>query len=228
VNTKAVALEPLEGARWRASLESRDGAGQVIARAVVVSTPADSAAALVSPLHAEAASLMREVPYAPVATVFLGFREDDVTHPLDGFGFLVPAAEDRRILGTIFSSSLFADRAPQGCVALTSFVGGMRRPELARIEERELTEMVTDELREIIGVRGVPDFVHVYRWERAIPQYALGHNRVTRAIEALETQYSGLFFCTNYQRGVSVGDCVDHAATVASRIAGTGFSLTPR
>jgi oxygen-dependent protoporphyrinogen oxidase len=218
-DTAAVALQPLEGSRWKVALESPRGSAEVTARAVVVSAPADVAAGLVAPLHAEAATLLREVPYAPVASVFLGFRAADVAHPLDGFGFLVPAAENRGILGTIFSSSLFDNRAPEDSVALTTFVGGMRRPELALdVDEGEIVERVADELREIIGVRGVHEFSHVVRWERAIPQYALGHHNVARAIDDLETQYSGLFFCTNYRGGVSVGDCIDFASTLSTRV----------
>jgi oxygen-dependent protoporphyrinogen oxidase len=186
---------------------------------VVVSSPTDVAARFVESLDATTAALLREIPYAPVASVFLGYAHADVRHPLDGFGFLVPEVEGRRILGTIFSSSLFDRRSPEGAVALTTFVGGMRHPELVGLDADELIEMVAAELRDIIGVSGEPVFSHVFRWEKAIPQYAIGHSRVTDAIDSLETQYSGLFFCTNYQRGVSVGDCVDHAAALAERVA---------
>jgi oxygen-dependent protoporphyrinogen oxidase len=218
LGTEVTSLRPLAGSRWEVGLKDGDGERTVSADAVVVSSPADVAAALVEPLHAEATALLREIPYAPVASIFLGLGRAEVSHPLDGFGFLVPEVERRRILGTIFSSSLFERRAPEGAVALTTFVGGMRQPELVALDDRELVEMVVDELRDIIGVRGVPEYARVTRWERAIPQYALGHDRVVRAIDALETEYSGLFFCTNYRRGVSVGDCVDYAATLAERV----------
>jgi oxygen-dependent protoporphyrinogen oxidase len=225
LETEVSGLDPLSGSRWRVRLDGAAGDQEITARTVVVSAPADVAADLVAPLNAEAAALFRDIPYAPVASVFTGFRRDDVAHPLDGFGFLVPAVENRDILGTIFSSSLFAGRAPDGSVAVTTFVGGMRRPELVAREDDELTDMVMRELADIIGVRDAPSFTHVFKWKRAIPQYALGHRRVTDAMDSLETEYSGLFFCTNYRRGVSVGDCVDHAASLSARITGAPDSL---
>jgi oxygen-dependent protoporphyrinogen oxidase len=220
LGTGASGLEALAGSRWRVRLDGAAGEETVTARAVVVSTPAEVAAGLVAPLNAEAAALFRDIPYAPVASVFTGFQRSDVAHPLDGFGFLVPAIENRDILGTIFSSSLFAGRAPDGSVSLTTFVGGMRRPELASRGEDELLDLVMRELADIIGVGGAPSFSHVFKWQRAIPQYALGHRHVTDAMDSLETEYSGLFFCTNYRRGVSVGDCVDQAASLSARITG--------
>lgn len=218
LETAVTSIEPLAGARWRVTAESPSGVQRLDADTVVLAASADVAAALVEPLHAEAASLFRDIPYAPVASVFLGYRREDVVHPLDGFGFLVPAVENRRILGTIFSSSLFPGRAPEGDVALTTFVGGMRRGDLVGLDNDALIDLVTEELDDLIGIKAAPRFVHVHTWRRAIPQFAMGHSRVTDAIDSLETEYSGLFLCTNYRRGVSVGDCIDSAATLSARI----------
>lgn len=205
-----------DGHGWVAAV----GGEEVSARAVVVAIPTAPAADLVRGLDADTAALLESVPYAPVASVFCGWDRARVSHPLDGFGFLVPAVEGRDILGTIFSSTLFPGRAPEGKVALTTFVGGMRRPELvADLDDDAIVERVVDELRRVIGVSGAPELVRVHRWARAIPQYVIGHRRLTDAIARMENQHSGLFFCTNYQRGVSVGDCVEHAAAVAHAVA---------
>jgi len=157
--------------------------------------------------------------------VFCGFDRASVAHPLDGFGFLVPAVEGRDILGTIFSSSLFERRSPEGKVALTTFVGGVRRPELVDLEDGALVDYAVGELGRVVGAKGAPEFVHVQKWARAIPQYVIGHDRVGAAIERLENQYPKLFFCTNYQGGVSVGDCVEHAAKACERVV-SRMSLT--
>lgn len=175
---------------------------------LVLSTPCSAAADLIAPLSDAVSRTLREVHYPPVTSVALGFQRDDVSHPLDGFGFLVPKKEERSILGVIFSSSLFPQRAPVGQVLLTTFVGGTRQPHLAQQCESELIAMVCRELRELIGVRGEPVFQAMTAWPQAIPQYDLGHPKRARDYQALEDQNPGLFLRANYKDGISVADCV--------------------
>jgi oxygen-dependent protoporphyrinogen oxidase len=144
-----------------------------------------------------------------------------VRHALDGFGFLVPAKENRRILGTIFSSTLFANRAPEGIVLLSSFVGGMRQPELARADEEAIARLVQEELAEILGAPVHARWVRVTRWLRAIPQYTLGHLERIARVEAAERELPGLYFCANYRGGISVADCVKSASATADRVVST-------
>jgi oxygen-dependent protoporphyrinogen oxidase len=115
-----------------------------------------------------------EIRYPPVASVVLGFRRADVTHPAQGFGMLIPKVEGFKILGTIFSSSLFPNRAPEGHITLTSYVGGERQPELAQLPSHALYDLVCADLRTLLGVRGQPTFQHTVFWPKAIPQYTLG------------------------------------------------------
>ncbi|MDH3198054.1 MAG: protoporphyrinogen oxidase [Candidatus Krumholzibacteria bacterium] len=204
------------GDGWEVAAE---GAGTLRARAVVVTTPADVTAGLVSGLDPALSSRLREVPYAPVVSVYIGAPRERVAHPLDGFGFLVPEVEDGRILGTIFNSSLFGGRAPRGMVALTTFVGGMRQPDLADLDDRAVVELVREELGRRIGLSGEPACVRVRAWRRAIPQYALGHGGLVAALGALEERTPGLHFGSNFVGGVSVGDCVETAARVSRAVA---------
>ena len=99
-----------------------------------------------------------------MASVVLGFRREDVTHPRDGFGMLIPKIEGFKILGTIFSSSLFPNRAPAGHVLLTSYIGGERQPELASLPPDELVKLVCEDLRVLLGVKGKPVFTHHHFW----------------------------------------------------------------
>jgi oxygen-dependent protoporphyrinogen oxidase len=201
------------------------GDGAVIdADAVVLSVPAYAAADLVRPLAPPLASLLSAVYYPPVAEVFLGFRRSQCPRALDGFGYLIPAREKRKILGTIWSSAIFAGRAPADHFALTTFVGGSRQPELMQLDDGALRQLVLEEVQAIMGVSGAPVFSRICRWEKAIPQYNLGYQTVLDAIERLEQDVPGLYLCSNYRGGIAVGDCVMNGKITAKRIAG----MSPR
>jgi oxygen-dependent protoporphyrinogen oxidase len=131
----------------------------------------------------------------------------------------MPQVERRRILGTLFSSTLFPGRAPEGHVALTTFIGGMRQPELAELDERELLQVVQEELGRLVGVTAPPVFAHVKRWPRAIPQYTLGYQRFKDAIAAVESTVPGLFIGGNCRDGISLANCIGSGQRMA-RLAG--------
>jgi oxygen-dependent protoporphyrinogen oxidase len=152
--------------------------------------------------------LLSSVTYAPVAVVYMGFKQQDVERKLDGFGFLVPKIENRQILGSIWSSSLFPERAPEGYAAFTTFVGGMRQPQLVQKSVQELTRLVRDELKQLVGVSSEPVIVRIRKWSQAIPQYLQGYGQVQALFNQLEHQSPGLFFSGNFRRGISVGDCI--------------------
>ena len=159
---------------------------------------------------------LREVSYPPLQVVALGYPRDAVAHPLDGFGMLVPPVEDDfDILGTIFSSTLFPDRAPDGHVLLTTFVGGARAPDRAQQSETALRQIVERDLERLLGVAGSPTFVRHIHWPRAIPQYTLGYGAVKDTLKALEDAHPGLAFAGNYRSGVSVGDAMASGADAA-------------
>jgi oxygen-dependent protoporphyrinogen oxidase len=158
------------------------------------------------------------IEYPPVSIVALGFRRADVGHPLDGFGMLVPAAEKRQILGTIFSSSLFPGRAPEGEVLLTNFVGGARQPGLAALPDDELVRLVCEDLRALLGVKGEPVFRRIIRWPRAIPQYNRGYGEVLSALEKLEAAHPGLHFVGNYRGGIAAGQCIRNGLRLAEEM----------
>jgi oxygen-dependent protoporphyrinogen oxidase len=195
--------EPLE---WRA-------------RAVVLATPADRAASLLREHAPDASAALESITYAPVATVASAYPAASIAHPLDGFGCLVPRKERRRILGVLFSSTMFANRAPAGTALLTTFVGGQRDPELAGLAEEDIAALAHAEHGVLLGARSAPLFQAVTRWPRAIPQYTLGHlARVARA-EAASRVLPGLYFCASWKGGVSVGDCIGNGHLGADAVA---------
>lgn len=161
---------------------------------------------------------LSEIPYAPVASLVLGFRRADVEHPLDGFGVLVPEVERLNILGVIFSSSLFPDRAPAGHVTLTCYVGGRRAPALATHDTKSIVALALADLRTLLGVKGRPVFVHHSIYPKAIPQYEVGFGRFRALMDNLEAKAPGLFLAGHYRDGISLSDSIVSGAKAAERI----------
>ena len=159
-----------------------------------------------------------EIRYPPVASVVLGFRREDVVHPCGGFGMLIPRVEGFHILGTVFSSSLFPNRAPAGHLTLTSYVGGERAPELAALSPDKLVALTCEDLRTLLGVRGQPTFQHTVHYPRSIPQYNVGYGRYRQLMADVETNAPGLFLAGHYRDGVSLSDSIVSGCRVADRV----------
>jgi oxygen-dependent protoporphyrinogen oxidase len=164
-------------------------------------------------------SSLSEIRHPPVASVVLGFRRQDVTHPCSGFGVLIPGMEGYKILGSIFSSALFPNRAPAGHITLTSYVGGERAPELARKSPEELFALVRNDLRELLGVNGEPTFRHCAFYPLAIPQYNVGFGRYRELMTDAEARAPGLFLAGHYRDGVSLSDSILSGCRMAERAA---------
>jgi oxygen-dependent protoporphyrinogen oxidase len=185
------------------------------AKAVVLAMPAHEAAKLMRELWPPATRSLAAIEYAGIASVASAYRRDNVRHSLAGFGFLVPKKESRRILGSLFSSSMFEGRAPPNIVLLTTFVGGMRNPELPARSDGMLGTLVHEELAALVGATSPPIWADITHWPSAIPQYNLGHAGRLRLLEDAERARPGLFFCGSYRGGVSVGDCIKSAHATA-------------
>lgn len=198
--------------------------GALAARRVVLAVGTEATAELLDEATGGRSRAFAEIPYAAVAVAGLGYRREDVAHPLDGFGFLAPRVEDLRILGCLFPSSIFPGRAPEGHVALSAFAGGRTDPEAAALPEEELVAMVEGDLRRALGVRGAPVVRVVRRWPRAIPQYEVGHGRFLTLAAEIEAALPGLHLAGNFLRGVSVADCVRNATDLAKAILGSPAS----
>lgn len=206
------------GDRYNISYYKSGKPQECYADAVIVATPAFAASRMIYSFSQSLSSALDGIFYPPVVEVFLGFRSDQINRPLDGFGFLIPAVEKRKILGTLWSSSLFPKRVPEGHVALTTFVGGSRQPELCGLKDDEIVKIVTGELQSIMNVVGDPVFSKIIRWQQAIPQYNLGHDRIVKEIEKCEKENPGVFFCSNFIGGIAVGDCVMSGKKVAEKL----------
>jgi len=187
---------------------SRNGGSAVDFDAVVCATPAYVTAELVSDINPGLTRQLKEIPYASITVVCLGYRRKDIEHDLDGFGFLVPRGEGLRILGTIWTSSIFPGRAPEGMAQLRTMIGGATDPDAINLSDGELLDTVTGELGPILDIIRAPSYVRIFRYPRGIPQFVIGHPARMKQMESLLKAYPGLYFTGNAYRGVGLNDCV--------------------
>ena len=216
-----IGMQPVDGGKVTAfTIDYQLGGrnSRLEASAVILAVPSYVAAELLRPHAPDLAKSLQGIYYPPVAEIFLGYRSGQCGRALDGFGYLIPAVERRKILGTIWSSVLFPGRAPEGHMALTTFVGGSRQPEMLALPDDELLRTVRTELESIMQVRGEPAYAKVIRWDRAIPQYNLGHQKIMDMVDGFEAAHPGLIVCSNYRGGIAVGDCVKNGKHTAGNI----------
>ncbi len=196
-----------------------DAGERLDADAVVLACPAYATAEILATIAPAASLAAREIGYSPAVVVALGFERAAVQHPLDGFGFLIPRSERRRILGSLWTSSIYpGHRAPDGRILLRTIVGGARNPELAGLAPDELVKLVRAELRDILGIAAEPVFHEVFAWPVAIPQYDVGHRERVARVEHGLAHLRGLFVTGNAYRGVAINDCTREAESAAARV----------
>jgi oxygen-dependent protoporphyrinogen oxidase len=195
-----------------------DGRQTWHADAVLLACPAYSQAALLADLDAQLADAIAAIPYNRITVVGLGYRREDVPRKLDGFGYIVPQSEGRDLLGVQWCSSIFPDRAPPGLVLMRAMCGGWQRPDVAAWDEERLLKGVAMELRAALGIAVAPVWHRVIRWERAIPQYHLGHLDRVAGIEQQVARYPGLFLGGNAYYGVALNDCTEQGVRLAQKL----------
>ncbi|MFV2081823.1 MAG: protoporphyrinogen oxidase [bacterium] len=187
------------------------------ADAVVLAVPAYEAAGLLADISPRASELLVQIPYSPMAIVGLGYSENKLGSAPDGFGYLIPGVEERRILGALWTSSIFPGyRAPEGKVLLRVMVGGARDRETPGLPDDELMDTVVSELHQTMGISVEPEFSTIFRWERAIPLYTLNH--LGRLAEAESDLPEGIFLSGNAYRGVGINDCVRESEKTALKV----------
>ena len=202
--------------RWQLTLE-----GEFEPRpfdAVILATRAPHAAALLRDVDSRLADELASIQYASAVVPVLGYRRDQVVHPLNGFGFVVPIVENRRILSGSFTSIKFPGRAPDGSVLFRVFIGGACQEELVELPDAELYEIAERELAELLGVRGEPQVRELVRWNRAMPQYHLGHLDRVATIERLASDLPAFALAGNAYRGVGIPQCVHSGELAAERV----------
>lgn len=216
----AVAAVTRSGDGW----EVRTTAGETLQADLVISAaPAFAAAGMLEGVDAALVATLRQILYSTLNVVCCGFKKEGLGHPLDGFGYLVPKEEGRTVLGTLWDSSMFEERAPGGMALLRSMAGGACRPELMELPESELLQRVRDDLQAAMGITQSPCFSRIIRHQQAIPQYTVGHGKRLEAIEGRLSSLPGLLLTGNAFKGVGLNDCVAASqATVDKALAFLG------
>ena len=203
------------GGGYRVQL--KDGAA-VEAEAVISACPAYAASAVTASLDGEISRLLAEVLYAPLWVVCFGYQRGKLPRSPEGFGFLAARTAGCSILGTLWDSSIFPHRAPEGHVLLRSMLGGANRPEAISLSEAEIQQRVMADLKAVMGITAEPDFVRLYPHSRAIPQYRTGHAARLAALEQRLTSCPGFFLTGNAYFGVGINDCVRAANEMGERV----------
>jgi oxygen-dependent protoporphyrinogen oxidase len=188
-------------------------------RLLILAVPAFTQSSILQEYDPELAGLLGGIEYPPLSVVCLGFREDRIAPYLDGFGFLVPSGENRSILGTVVDSNVFPGRAPEGHVLFRTMVGGARAPQLGELPDDQLLDRVRADLKDITGLAAAPEYCRIFRHEKAIPQYVVGHAARLEAIDRVLEKHPRLVLTGNAFRGVSLNDCVVNAWKTAEFLA---------
>lgn len=204
-----------EGQRYTVHLSNGE---KLEAERVILASPAHAQATVLKDLAAELSKELNRIPYPALSICCLGYKSDRIKHKLNGFGFLVPSQEQRNILGSLWDSSIFPQRAPDGYVLLRTMIGGARAPDLALLPDDKLIDLVRHDLKDIMGIDAEPDFIRVYRHKQAIPQYVLGHGQRLETIQQLLQKHPELILTGNAYKGVALNDCIGNAYHLANTL----------
>ncbi len=191
----------------------------------ITAAPAHAAKDFLAPLDPKVSETLSEIEYVPMSVVGMGFKKTELHSELDGFGFLVAADEPRKIIGCLWDSSVFTDRAPEGRASIRTMLGGGRDYKTPFLPDNELAELTLKELGITMALKAIPELTRIFRHEKAIPMYTLGHSDRVSTLDKIENLYPGLFFSGNAYRGVGLNDCVKDSYSVAEKVVKTNKTL---
>jgi oxygen-dependent protoporphyrinogen oxidase len=194
------------------------GGKRISANAVILATPSYAAAELMAGFAPDLAAELRPIEYVSTATVTLAYREADLPQPLDGYGYVIPRREGRRALACTWTSTKFPHRAPDGCALVRVFVGRAGQENEIAWDEAALLADAQEELRRTMGITAQPLLTRIFCWEKAMPQYNLGHPDRLKRIDALQHSYPGLALAGAAYQGIGVPDCIHSGEMAAEQI----------
>ena len=211
---RAVGKQP-SGRCWRLHLSDHS---TLEADSVCLALAAFQSAQVLRGFDPSLSEMLDRIPYASTATVNLAYHREDIPHPMDGFGFVVPYVEGRPLLACTFSHIKFESRAPEKSALLRAFMGGALQPSAFDLDDAEMVRVIRENLQELLGITKEPLFTHIERHPRAMAQYRVGHLETVRKIEARLSDYATLQIAGNGISGIGIPDCIHRGETCAERI----------
>jgi len=205
------------------------GQGSVGCKSVILAVQPHVTASLLEPLDQETATTIAGIDAPPLSVVFLAYARQQIDHPLDSLGFLSVPGEGGLVNGAQFFSTMFSNRAPDGFVSVSAYVGGSCNREAAGLNSHDLTGMVHEELSGLLGINGAPVISRCRHWARSLPQYEIGHREKVAMITTLPRRQPGLYVTGNYLGGVAVAKCIEQARLTAGNVHNylSGMSQNP-
>ncbi len=195
-----------------------EGGKQLEVDMVVTAAPAYAVASMLDGLNDKSSAILRQIPYATMNVICFGYQRERIDYDLNGFGYLIPKAEGCNTLGTLWDSSIFSHRAPEGKVLLRSMMGGAANSAAIDFSEDEVMARTRNDLKQIMGIDCEPEFVKVFRHHHAIPQYTRGHGQRLQELEGSLQDTPDLILTGNAFYGVGLNDCVHAANQAATKV----------
>ena len=213
LNTRVTSIQRLKPDTWNVKLDSNE---TLTADGVILATPAFISGTLLASFDPTLAYDLKSIPYASTATVSLAYRQSDLTHELDGYGYVIPRREGRKALACTWTSTKFPHRAPDGYALVRVFVG--RAGQDIPWNENDLLALAKEELRLTLGITAEPLLHRVFMWENAMPQYNLGHPEILKRIDTVLENHPGLALAGNGYRGIGIPDCIHSGELAVEKI----------
>jgi len=212
LNTRVLSLNQPTPDTWNLTLDTRS----LQADSLILATPAYVSGQLLGSSDPELASTLQSIPYASTATVTLAYRQSDLARPLDGYGYVIPRREGRRALACTWTSTKFPHRAPEGYALIRVFVG--RAGQDIPWNEKDLLVLAKEELNLTLGIKAEPILSRVFMWDKAMPQYNLGHPDILKRIDKALEKYPSLALAGNGYRGIGIPDCIHSGELAVDRV----------
>ncbi|MBZ0200475.1 MAG: protoporphyrinogen oxidase, partial [Ignavibacteriaceae bacterium] len=204
-------------AGYKVSFEHAGETESILCQTIISAIPSYRASEIFGKQDEKLAKHLNEIYYPPVLVLYMVYNKKDIGHPLDGFGFLIPAKEKKSFLGALWSSVIFNNRAEEDKAVFTLFVGGSRDADLLKVDKEVIIKKVKNEFEALMNIKCEPIFSSSRYWSKAIPQYNLGYIEHERYFEEFEKNNPGIILSGNYRGGISVGDCIKNAEFTAKK-----------
>ncbi len=213
LENRAVEIRPATSNGWSVRIEGQDQ--PEIFDGLILALPAMAASRAVASIHPQLASELEGIEHANSAVVALGYPKQQVQRPMNAFGCVVPAVQNRPILAISWSSAKFPGRAPVSSDLYRVFIGGALQPQLADLPDDQMLQLAQRELNDLLGVQGPPEMCRIVRWRQAMPQYVVGHLDRLQRIDQLLPADGRLRLAGNAYQGVGIPQCIRSGETAA-------------